>query len=201
MLGYGAFSTREVLAVREYEIRRKLFSEFRKVSGYEFAPQTSEDVSKNEDFHDGDYIERAGNGKREIARPSDAGRILRAYPQFPGHFRGVSGRPYVAPFLLNNALRIEKERGADDSNVGFSVILLLADYAERIMERSVVGNEIDAEPAGIAEFRVTLFVVQGNSYDGDSRFLELLFQARKIAGFERAAGGIVLRIKVQKGRG
>lgn len=116
------------------------------------------------------------------------------------HLLRVSVHFHVAPCFNDAAFRVQEEGGADGSDIGFSVVFLLSDDLELVVEGFMgIGNEIDAEPAALVELLVGGFVIDGYADHLDSDGAEILAESRERLGFQGTSGGIVRRIEIEDG--
>lgn len=72
--------------------------------------------------------------------------ILCFMGEFFEDFLSMPCRFYISPFSLYLSSRVEEKCRTDDADIGFSIVFLLTDDAELLMElTTLIGYELDTE--------------------------------------------------------
>ncbi len=104
----------------------------------------------------------------------------------------------ITPSFEDNRFTGNKESRTNGSEVGFSVVLFLADDLESVVERFVgVGNKVDSKPTAFVEFPMRCFIVDRYSDYLDSKCLEFSFESGERLGFHGTSWSVVGRIKIE----
>ena len=104
----------------------------------------------------------------------------------------------VTPSFEDNRFAGDEESRTNGSDVGFSVVLLLSDDLESVVEGFVgVGNEVDSESTALVKFSVGCFIVDRNTDYLDSKCLEFSFEPCERLRFHGTSWSVVGRIKIE----
>src|SRR5436190_1722749 len=132
--------------------------------------------------------ERSAGG----SRAGGLGRIERR-----DHLGGMALRLDLRPGSRDAAVRVDQERRPGDAHVGPAVVLLLDPRAVRLGDRVVrVGEEEERQSELLAEGPLALGALRADPPDVSTALVDGLVGVAELAGLDRAAGGVVLRVEV-----
>ena len=114
------------------------------------------------------------------------------------HLRGVALGLDLGPGPDDAALGVDEERGPRRAPVGLAVVLLLDPRAVRLggLVR-LVGEQDERQVELLAERLLARGALRADAPDVGAAVLERLVGIAELAGLDRAAGGVVLRIEVE----